>query len=208
MTAAALSPEFLIVLLLLIALAFFGVRWLRRRRAVGAGGKGQRTPHEQPSARPSPAKVFLAYRREDSADITGRIYDKLIDHLGKDQVFKDVDSVPFGVDFRKHVDHVVSSCEIVLVVIGDRWLTTQDIKGQRRLDDPNDLVRLEIEAALRRDIPVVPVLVRSALMPSEGELPASIQALAYRNGIAVRVDPDFHADMDRLLSRLGFRPRL
>jgi uncharacterized membrane protein YeaQ/YmgE (transglycosylase-associated protein family) len=152
--------------------------------------------------RASQEKVFISYRRDDSRHVTGRIYDRLIKEFGDKSVFRDVDSIPLGLDFRKHVDETISQCDVCLVVIGDDWLAVSDKNGQRRIDDPRDHVRIEIEAALRRTIPVVPLLVGGAVMPSIDELPPSLQDLAFRNGIPVRPDPDFHRDVDRLLSGL------
>src|SRR5437867_3178615 len=97
-------------------------------------------------------RLFLSYRREDSADVTGRLHDRLSAHFGRDAVFMDIDSVPFGVDFRDHLHRWIASCDAVLVMIGDEWLN-------ERLADPADFVRIEVEAALARGIPVVPVLV-------------------------------------------------
>jgi hypothetical protein len=144
----------------------------------------------------SPA-IFISYRRDDSSDVTGRIYDRLIQHFGENSVFKDVDSIPLGADFRKHLGDSVGRCDVVLTVIGRQWLVG-DV-GQRRLDDVRDFVRIELEAALQRDIPVVPVLVQAAPVPRLEDLPETLQALVYRNGIPVRPDPDFHHDMDRLI---------
>jgi hypothetical protein len=141
-------------------------------------------------------KIFLSYRREDSAHVVGRIYDRLVQQFGKEQVFKDVDSIPLGVDFRKHLAQVVGSCDVLLAVIGMNWHAKD---GKTRLDDPKDFVRIELETALQRDIPVIPVLVRGAQIPEESNLPPTLATLAYRNGIAVRSDPDFHRDMDRLI---------
>jgi hypothetical protein len=146
-------------------------------------------------------KIFLSYRRDDSADATGRIYDRLVQRFGKEQIFKDVDSIPLGVDFREHLGNVVGRCNLVLVVIGDRWIDAGPA-GARRLDDAADFVRIEIEAALERKIPVVPVLVRGATIPADSALPPSLRALAYRNGMSVRPGPDFHRDMDRLIAGL------
>ena len=123
-------------------------------------------------------------------------------HFGKDAVFQDVDSIPFGVDFRTHLAKVISNCGIVLAVIGSEWLDMCDEEGQRRLDDPADLVRIEIETALQRDVPVVPLLVRGARLPKADQLPLDIAGLAFRNGTSVRNDPDFHPDMDRLISSI------
>jgi hypothetical protein len=140
-------------------------------------------------------KIFISYRREDSADVAGRIYDRLVQQFGKAQLFKDVDSIPFGVDFRAHLQNQVAGCRVLLVIIGDRWLAGTS----KRLHDEKDYVRIEVEAALNRNIPVIPVLVRGASMPEENEIPAALASLAYRNGIPVRPDPDFHRDMDRLI---------
>ena len=145
-------------------------------------------------------KIFISYRRTDSEDITGRIYDRLTQQYGKDNIFKDVDNIPLGVDFRKHLDKAVGSCNVVIAVIGKNWLASQNEYGDKRLFVPDDFVRIEIESALNRNIPVIPVLVGGASIPKEGDLPETIKGLAYRNGIPVRPDPDFHKDMNRLIS--------
>lgn len=147
-------------------------------------------------------RIFMSYRRKDSADVSGRIYDRLAAHFGEETVFKDVDDIPFGVDFKKHLNNVVARTAVELVVIGPDWLNATDEAGLRRLDDPTDFVRIEIEAALNRDIPVVPLLVQGAAMPKGEELPSGLTKLAYRNGTPVRPDPDFHRDMDRLIKGL------
>lgn len=148
------------------------------------------------------SKILISYRREDSADVTGRIYDRLIQHFERETVFKDVDSIPMGVDFRIYLDEQVAKCEVFLAVIGRDWMQNLGSMGRTRLDDPMDFVRLEIESALKRQIPVIPVLVSGASIPLAERLPASLQDLSYRNGISVRRDPDFHRDMDRLIEYL------
>lgn len=145
-------------------------------------------------------RIFISYRRADSTDVTGRIYDRLREHFGKTAIFKDVDSIPPGVDFREHLEKAVGKCKIFLVVIGDRWL---DAKQRNRIQDPDDFVRIEIESALNRNITIIPLLVRGASMPAEGKLPPSLQKLVYRNGISIRSDPDFHGDMDRLIEAIS-----
>lgn len=138
--------------------------------------------------------IFISYRRDDSSDVTGRIYDKLVNHFGKDAIFKDVDSIPFGVDFARYIDRQVSKCNFCLVIIGDRWL-------EPRLKDLNDFVRIEVESALKRNnVSVIPILVRGSDIPQSESLPESLKPLAGRNGIKVRHDPDFHNDMDRLIN--------
>lgn len=147
------------------------------------------------------SKILISYRREDSADVTGRIYDRLI-QVFPQSVFRDVDSIPLGVDFRAYLDEQVAKCDVFLAVIGRGWLKAKGRKGKSRLEDPGDFVRIEIESALKRQIPVIPVLVQGAKIPAAERLPSSIHALSYRNGIVVRPDPDFHKDMDRLIAHL------
>jgi hypothetical protein len=142
--------------------------------------------------------IFISYRRQDSQHITGRIYDKLSTQFGKTAVFKDVDSMPLGVDFRDHIREQVRRCAVLVAVIGKNWNGSSG-SGDSRLNDRGDHLRIEIEAALERHIPVIPVLVDGVEMPSEEELPASLARLAYHHGISVRPDPDFHSDADRLL---------
>jgi hypothetical protein len=167
---------------------------------MGSPRPAEASPPRKPIVRDN-IIIFVSYRRQDSADVTGRIYDRLVRHFDKAQVFKDVDSIPLGVDFREHLGNVVGQCDVLLAVVGDSWLAA-DSTGRRRVDDTKDFVRIEIEAALQRKIPVIPLLVRGASVPSENDLPASLAQLSYRNGIAVRPDPDFHRDMDRLIAGL------
>ncbi|HET9906628.1 MAG TPA: toll/interleukin-1 receptor domain-containing protein [Anaerolineales bacterium] len=166
--------------------------------SLDAGGK---VADEGKRAR-SP-KIFISYRRSDSADVTGRIYDRLVEQFGKSAIFKDVHSIPPGIDFREHLGKAVGKCKIFLVIIGDQWLEVTDAKGKKRLKDPDDFVRIEIESALQRDIPIIPLLVRGATMPAEAKLPRTLRELAFRNGIPVRADPDFHRDMDRLIEAVS-----
>jgi hypothetical protein len=183
----------LILGLFVIGVGIFVVLLLRRsgRREPIASKPPQTTKVAQAPA------IFISYRREDSIDVAGRIYDRLCQHFGKENVFKDVDSIPLGVDFRKHLERSVGQCDVLLTIIGRQWLAGE--KGQRRLDDIRDFIRIEMEAALKRDIPVVPVLVQGSALPHPDDLPEVLQSLVYRNGIPVRPDPDFHQDMDRLI---------
>jgi hypothetical protein len=160
---------------------------------------GPRIDVAQAISRSVHKKILLSYRREDSGDVTGRMYDRLIQRFCRDRVFKDVDSIPLGVDFRKDLHAIVENCDVVIAVIGDRWNGRAGQEDKTRLDNPKDYVRIELEAALQRDIPVIPVLVRGAEIPDASELPTTLAALAYRNGLPVRPDPDFHRDMDRLI---------
>jgi peptidoglycan hydrolase-like protein with peptidoglycan-binding domain len=154
--------------------------------------------------------IFISYRRDDAIDVTGRIADVLKGKLGEDILFKDVDSIPLGTDFRRVIAAAVGRCDVLLAVIGDDWLEAKR-KGEmstmqapsRRIDDPNDYVHIEIRAALERDIPVIPVLVERANMPQDKDLPEPLRPLAFRNAISVRPDPDFHNDMQRLCHALS-----
>ena len=143
--------------------------------------------------------VFISYRRDDSRDQAGRLYDHLVEQFGQELVFKDVDSIPLGSDFRAVLTERVAACDVFLAIIGDAWLSIAGPGGIRRLDDPGDFVRIEIEAALGRKIPVIPVLVGSSSVPKAEELPESLRELAYRNAVAVRPNPDFQHDVERLI---------
>jgi hypothetical protein len=127
--------------------------------------------------------IFISYRRSDSSGESGRLSDDLIARFGSHAVFMDVDAILPGRDFRKTIHENVSRCSIFLPVIGPDWLETKSNTGIRRLDSENDYVRLEIATALRRDIAVVPVLVRGARMPKANQLPDDIRDLAYRNSV-------------------------
>ncbi|MEZ5534866.1 MAG: TIR domain-containing protein [Thiolinea sp.] len=144
-------------------------------------------------------KVFLSYRRNDSADVSGRIYDRLSANFGEDNIFKDVDSIPLGVDFREYIDSMIKESAVVLVVIGNEWFGSSADTGKRRIDDPRDFVRMEVAVALQRGVNIIPLLVRKAQMPDEKDLPEELKSLAYRNGISIRPDPDFNNDIDRLV---------
>jgi hypothetical protein len=143
----------------------------------------------------------MCYRRKDSSDISGRIYDRLVAHFGEQAVFKDVDAVPLGIDFRVYIERIIKECAVVLVIIGDRWLEAS-ADGSRRIDNSRDHVRVEIESALKRDIPVIPLLVRDAEHPNPGSLPNSIRELAFRNGTDIRSDPHFRDDVAFVIRRL------
>ena len=146
--------------------------------------------------------IFISYRRSDSSDITGRIYDRLALRFGQRRVIKDVNSFPLGVDFRDYIERVVPNCKVLLVIIGPEWLSGSGGQGTRPIDDPFDPVRLELAAALKNDVRVIPVLVGGARMPAREALPEAIRMLASRQGMAIRGDPDFHWDIDRLIADL------
>ena len=146
--------------------------------------------------------IFVSYRRLDSSNEAGRIFDHLLNRFGEHRLFKDVDSIPLGRDFRETIASAVGQCKVLLAIVGDDWLEAADETGQRRLDNPNDYVRIEIASALQRRIPVIPVLVENASMPQEDDLPTELREFAFMNATAVRTDPDFRPDMERLLKQL------
>src|SRR6266536_3716326 len=142
--------------------------------------------------------IFISYRREETAYPAGWLFDRLADHLGAGQVFKDVDSIQLGDDFVEVITTAVGSCDVLLALIGDEWLTIADEDGRRRFDNPEDFVRLEIETALTRNVLVIPILVEGARMPRADELPASLAKLVRRQ--ALELSPSrFDFDTSRLL---------
>jgi TIR domain-containing protein len=157
---------------------------------------------EPPQAPRVPGRIFISYRRRDSADVTGRIYDRLVNHFGEGAVFQDVEDIPLGMDFSEYIQEVVGKCDAFLAIIGNQWLDAADKAGGRRLDNPADNVRIEIESALLRKIPLIPVLVSGAEMPAADALPESLRKLAMRNATHVRPNPDFRSDMTRLIEGL------
>ena len=146
-------------------------------------------------------RIFISYRREETAYAAGWLYDRLGDHYGGGQVFKDVDSIELGDDFVEVITRAVGFCDVLLALIGDQWLAITNEQGGRRLDDPDDFVRLEIEAALARNVRVIPILVDGARMPDAKELPDSLARLARRQ--ALELSPArFDFDTGRLLKVL------
>jgi hypothetical protein len=129
--------------------------------------------------------VFISYRRDDSAGYAGRLYDALSARFGRKFVFIDIDSIQAGEDFVEVVEKRIVSCSVVIVLIGKAWLSATDDRGVRRLDQPNDFVRLEVASALRQNKEVIPVLVGGARMPLPDDLPQPLAPLAHRNAVEV-----------------------
>jgi TIR domain len=147
-------------------------------------------------------RYFISYRREDTPGEAGRLADHLRTRVGQDQVFIDVDDIRAGEDFPSVIERELAECEAAFVLIGPAWLTSVDAAGRRRLEDPDDFVRLEVEAALRRDVRVVPVLVRNATMPKAEALPSEMRRLSVRQAFALS-SSHFLGDIDRLLDSIG-----
>lgn len=145
--------------------------------------------------------IILSYRREDSAGVTGRIFDRLVQEFGTDRVFMDIDSMPAGVDFHHHLQEILADCGALLVVVGKSWRSQR--KGQpARIMNPDDWVRIEVETALERGIPVVPLLIDGASLPTREQLPDSLWPLLRRNALPVDSGRDFHAQLTRLVRDL------
>src|SRR5690348_2734818 len=125
--------------------------------------------------------IFICYRREDASPYAGRIYDHLSARFGAQRVFMDIDTIRPGDDFVQVISEKVAACDALIAVIGKRWLTSADSRGRRRLEDPNDYVRIEIASALSRNVRVIPALVDGAQMPPAGELPPDLAPLSRRN---------------------------
>ncbi|MBX9775812.1 MAG: TIR domain-containing protein [Xanthobacteraceae bacterium] len=143
------------------------------------------------------SKIIVSYRRSDSAAITGRIFDRLVDRYGEESVFMDIDRIPFGTDFRHHIQDALRDADVLLAVIGPSWLgKTAD--GKSRIIDEADPVKVEIEAALKQGLSVIPVLVDNATMPGAADLPESIRDFAYINAAPIDTGRDFRQHMDRL----------
>jgi hypothetical protein len=146
-------------------------------------------------------KIFINYRRDDSIAAAGRLSDRLIESFGRDQIFIDVDNMPAGVDFVAYLKEQVAACDVFLVIIGPDWLDAKDANGQRRLDDPDDYVAIEIAAALERSIRVIPVLIDGARMPNAAELADRLKQLVRRHAEEVR-NSQFSRDAEALIARV------
>ena len=145
--------------------------------------------------------IFISYRREDSGGYAGRLYDRLREQFGVGQVFMDIDTLQPGLDFVEAINRAVGSCDVFIALIGTQWLTTTDRTGRRRLDDPEDFVRLEISAALDRDIRVIPVLVGGATMPGSTDLPDALKRVSRRDALEIS-DTRFDYDVGRLIEAI------
>jgi TIR domain-containing protein len=154
----------------------------------------------------STLSIFISYRRRDSRDTVGRIHDHLRRAFDERRIFLDVERQVGGEDYRVVIDRALARADVVLAVIGPDWLVAAGRDGGHRIDHPEDMVRLELEAALTRKLRVVPVLIEGAVMPRADELPDSLRDLSYRSALAVRPDPDFKTDMPRLIVTLRLPP--
>jgi hypothetical protein len=146
--------------------------------------------------------VFISYRRETAAGEARALFNDLVAQLGHNSVFMDVDSIALGRDFRGVLQETLASCDLMLVLIDRNWTDAKDERGRARLENPGDFVRLEIEAALKRDIVVTPVLVQGAHVPAAEQLPLEIRDLAYRNGFELSHNR-WESDVREMVRRLA-----
>jgi hypothetical protein len=144
--------------------------------------------------------IFICYRREDSGGHAGRLYDRLVAHFGDEQIFMDLDRIEPGEDFVQVIERAIGSCKILLALIGRSWLTSRDETG-RRLDNPNDFVRVEIASAFARDVRVIPVLVQGAQMPRAQDLPEVLRPLSRRHAFELS-DLRWNQDVENFIGTL------
>src|SRR5581483_7771066 len=145
--------------------------------------------------------IFISYRREDSQQIAGRLFDRLSQRFGKDRVFRDIDAIDPGANFAQVIAERIGDCNAVIALMGETWLNARDAQGRNRLDLPNDFVKAEIGEALAQSKLVIPVLIESAPMPARDALPPEIRALADSNALSIS-DARFDFDIGRLVSVL------
>jgi len=153
-------------------------------------------------------KIFISYRRADTQDIAGRIFDHLAFCFGEENLFKDVISIKLGVNFHQEILDFISKCDVVLVLIGKNWLDV-DVNGKRRIDTKDDYVRVEIETAIDKNKTIIPILINDAVVPNQKDLPKSIEKISFINAVKIRPNPDFTNDFRNMvlaLEMLGFNP--
>jgi hypothetical protein len=177
-----------------------GSRWARLKQV--APNRAQRTADDAPVPGQTEKRIFISYRRSDCQPQANAINDGLRHRLRPARVFMDIDSIPAGVDFAEHIREEIEMCDVVLVLIGDDWISATDQDGRRRIDNPDDFVRLEIENAFAASrVSVVPVLVEGAEMPRGTDLPDSLQRLSRINAIELS-DQRWTSDIERLAGEI------
>jgi hypothetical protein len=159
----------------------------------------QTTTPSAAASRYTPHSIFVAYRRSDSLSMVARIRQGLIAHFGDGVLHLDMDSVPVGTDVRSYLGMGIAQSKVLLAIISPQWLTSIDPRSNRRIADPDDSVRIEIEAALKRGMPIVPVLVDDARLPVASQLPLTLAELSSRNGMVIRLEPEFGEDLAALI---------
>jgi len=171
-----------------------------RNARLGGGSR----PVESPQ--PSPRKIFICYRRDDSSHPADRIFSGLTTRFAKHNIFYDIQSIPAGLNFTAYILERIRECAVLLAVIGNHWLDARfddgPRKGELRIDDPADFVRVEIETALREGVRVIPVLVGTRKMPAKSELPSSLEDLASSQAIELPSGIEFNDRLERLVAEI------
>lgn len=191
------SDSVLIALFALAVVSFISYRWGFSREG-SASVASPEMPFPRATSKP---RVFISYRRADSEGHVLAIRDRLTSAFGSTQVFKDTDNISPGRDFTNTLGEEIARSDVMLAVIGKQWLTETNRSGVRRIDDPADAVRIELETALQRGIPVIPVLVGGAAAPKASELPPALSRLRFYNFVSVD-NRSFDRDVDDLIQRL------
>lgn len=161
----------------------------------------QTSPTEFDLTMDKPFRVFISYRRADAGGYAGWLNFSLESHLGEGNIFRDVVALEAGVDFMDAIDRAIRQSDVVLALIGHAWATITDSQRRRRLDDPNDPVRVEIRTALSRRRTVIPILLEGAVMPSEANLPEDIRFITRLNALPM-ADARWQLDLEKLARRL------
>ena len=143
--------------------------------------------------------IVISYRRDDSKWIAGRVFDRLQGHYGKDHVFMDIDSIPFGLDFREHIQQTLDRCDVMVAIVGPNWIGSDQAGGH--ILDETDWVRIELEAALKKKIPVIPLLIDRSRLPKPNELPDGLKGFAFRQTASVDTE-HFHSHMDKVIASI------
>jgi hypothetical protein len=147
------------------------------------------------------AKIVISYRRADSDVFAGRVHDRIVSRFGDQSAFIDVDNIPFGKDFRVHIQQELAKADALLVIVGPKWLGPTK-GGRSRIMDATDPVRIEVETALGRGIPTIPILVGGTSMPKPAQLPETLKDFAFLNAAPVDTSRDFHRDLNRVIATI------
>jgi hypothetical protein len=197
--AAAMSVDALLVTAGLVAFGLVIVVLVLR---PGSGSRTEIVELLQSQPRAPEHSIFISYRRADSEHVVGRLYEHLTDKLGEKAVFKDIDKIAAGRDFRREIEAALEACRVFICVIGKAWPGPSD-GGTRRIDDPGDFVRVEVETALKRGLSIIPVLVGGLDRLPSDFFSDRLSELAYRQGLRLRPDPDFRGDVEHLMASIA-----
>jgi molecular chaperone DnaK len=147
------------------------------------------------------AKIIISYRRSDSDVFAGRVHDRIVSRYGDQSVFIDVDNIPFGKDFRIHIQQELAKADAILVIVGPKWLGPAK-GGRSRIMDATDPVRIEVETALSKGVPTIPILVGNTTMPRPEQLPETLKDFPFLNAAPVDTSRDFHRDLNRVIATI------